>query len=381
VRALQRLAADRRAGFRGTVVGITGSNGKTVVKEWIAQMVPPGVKLFRSPKSYNSQLGVALSLLMMEGDEEVALIEAGISRPNEMVRLERMIRPDVVVLTSIGDAHQENFPTVEDKTMEKLILARRASTVVYHSDYDFVGEQVGKQCRTARRVDAAEVPVEGLSDPTAVRNAQVVKAFCEVMGYPTDGVAAAKPVVAMRSEVKEGINGSLIVDDTYNCDINSLALALDYLHSVAAGRAMTLILSDILQSGMSGDELYSRVARMAERAGVDRVVGIGTRICGYADKFSCDAAFYTTVEEFLRGMRSSDVAGRAILIKGSRTSRFERLSHALGRKSHTTTLEVNLDAMVRNLNYFRARLGQSVRLTAMVKAASYGSGDFEVAQM
>jgi len=381
VRALQALAAHRRSLFRGTVVGITGSNGKTVIKEWIAQVLPPDRKVFRSPKSYNSQLGVALSLLMMEGDEDVALIEAGISRPNEMERLERMIRPDVAILTSIGDAHQENFSTVEDKTIEKLLLARRASTVIYHSAYDYVEEQVARCCPSARKVDAAGVPVAGLMDPTSERNARIVAAFCRTMGFPEEGVAAAKPVVAMRSEVKEGVNGSLIVDDTYNCDINSLALSLDYLHSVAAGRPMTLILSDIPQSGMSGDELYSRAARLTERAGVDRVIGIGAKISSYADKFACRTSFHATVDEFLRSMRSADIAGRAILLKGNRQSRFERLSHALGRKSHTTTLEVDLDAMIRNLNYFRAQLHPSTRLTAMVKASSYGAGDFEVAQM
>ena len=381
VAALQRLAAEHRAAFGGVVVGITGSNGKTVIKEWIAQALPADVKLFRSPKSYNSQLGAALSLLMIEGDEDVALIEAGISRPDEMSRLERMIRPDIAILTSVGDAHQENFITVEEKTIEKLQLARRAGTLIYHSAYDYVEELAGKYCPDCRRIDAAEYAVKGLSDELTRRNAQIVKAFCETAGYPSEGVEMQRPVVAMRSEVKEGINGSLIIDDTYNSDINSLALALDYLHSVASGRETTLIISDILQSGMSGDELYSRAARLAARAGVGLVIGIGRRITEYAEKFVCDKRFYATVEDFLHDMRRDDIAGRAVLLKGNRMSRFERVSHALERKSHTTTLTVELDAMIHNLNYFRAQLRPETRLTAMVKAMSYGAGDFEVAQM
>ena len=381
VAALQRLAAHRREEFGGVVVGITGSNGKTVLKEWIAQTLPDGVKLFRSPKSYNSQLGVALSLLMMEGDEDVALIEAGISRPDEMSRLERMIRPDIAILTSMGDAHQENFITVEEKTIEKLQLARRAGTLIFHSAYDYVEELAAKYCPDCRRVDAAEYAVTGIEDELTRRNAQIVKAFCDVAGSPSDDVAGSRPVVAMRSEVKEGINDSVIIDDTYNSDINSLALALDYLHSMASGRGTTLILSDILQSGMSGDELYSRAARLAERAEVGLVIGIGRKIAEYAEKFTCDKRFYATADDFLKDMRRDDIAGRAVLLKGNRSSRFERVSHALEKKSHTTTLTVDLDAMVHNLNWFRARLRPQTRLTAMVKASSYGAGDFEVAQM
>ncbi len=381
IRALQRLAADYRNNFKGLVVGITGSNGKTVIKEWIAQIVPAGVKLFRSPKSYNSQLGVALSILMADGDEDVALIEAGISRPDEMARLERMVRPNVVILSSIGDAHQENFITTEDKISEKLILAKGARNLIYHSDYDYVEEQVARQCRGVKAIDASSESLNEVLDVATMRNAQIVSAFCRMMGYDCSGVVAAKPIVAMRTEVKEGINDSLIIDDTYNCDINSLALALDYLHSVSGGRRMTLILSDILQSGMSGDELYSRAARLIERAGIDHLIGIGGRIASYSGKFSCHTSFYSSVDDFLRNMRREDIASRAILLKGNRSSRFERLSHALGKKSHTTTLEVNLDAMLSNLNYFRRRLSPSTKLVAMVKASSYGAGDGEVAQM
>lgn len=379
--ALQRLAADWRRRFGGTVVGITGSNGKTVVKEWIAQTVPAGVKLFRSPRSYNSQLGAALSLLMIEGDEKVALIEAGISLPGEMARLERMISPDVAIFTSLGDAHQEHFASLEEKCAEKLLLALHAPKIVYHGVYEPMASMLREVYAEGHELyDAAKVAGGGFTDAASERNSQLVETFWRVMGRPAPDFGQLQPV-AMRLEVKEGINDSLLVDDAYNSDINSLGIALDYLHSVAAGRPTTLILSDILQSGMDDGDLYARVAAMVAAAGVERIVGIGPKLQAHATLFACEKAFYASTDDYLRRIDRADIAGRAVLLKGNRDSRFERLEHALSRKSHTTVLEVDLDAMVHNLNYFRSRLRQGVRLVAMVKAGSYGAGDFEVAQL
>ena len=380
--ALQALAADWRSRFRGTVVGITGSNGKTIIKEWIAEELPAGVRSYRSPKSYNSQLGVPLSLLMLRGDEEVALIEAGISQPGEMERLERMIRPDVAVFTSIGDAHQEHFGSLAGKCAEKMVLARGARTVIYHRYYEPLAGMIEHAFAGRRLFDASRFG----GTPAAAggeamhRNGQIVEAFCAAMGYPAPSFSH-EPSVAMRLEVKEGINGSILVDDAYNLDINSLALALDYLHTVAAGRPRTLVLSDIEQSGYSDDELYARVAAMVERAGIDRLIGIGPRIRAHASVFACVRSFYATADECAARIGRADVAGRAILLKGGRGFRFEKLSHALERQSHTTTLEVDLDAMTHNLNYFRSKLRFGTKLVAMVKAGSYGAGDYEVAQM
>ena len=379
--ALQRLAADWRRRFGGTVVGITGSNGKTVVKEWIAQTAPDGVKLFRSPRSYNSQLGAALSLLMIEGDERFALIEAGISQPGEMARLERMISPDVVLFTSLGDAHQEHFASVEEKCAEKLLLALHAPKIIYHSAYEPLASMLREVYAAGHELhDAAAEAGGGLADAASERNSQLVAAFWRVAGEPAPDFGRLQRV-AMRLEVKEGINDSLLVDDAYNSDINSLAIALDYLHGVAAGRPTTLILSDILQSGMDDDELYARVAAMVAAAGVGRFVGIGPKLQAQAERFVCDKAFYASTDDYLRRIDRADIAGRAVLLKGNRDSRFEKLEHALSRKSHTTVLEVDLDAMTHNLNYFRSQLRPGVRLVAMVKAASYGAGDFEVAQL
>lgn len=383
ITALQRLAAYHRARFHGTVVGITGSNGKTVIKEWIAEDLPAGVKCYRSPKSYNSQLGVPLSVLMIEGDEQVALIEAGISQPGEMARLERIIRPDVVVFTSIGDAHQEHFLNLEQKCAEKMVLARSAQKIVYHSYYQPLGRMIAQRFAERQLYDAAtapEVPEALIGNAASRRNAQLIEAFCKAMGYPQPAFSRA-PQVAMRLEVKDGINDSLLVNDAYNLDLNSLALALDYLHNVALTRPRTLILSDIAQSGPSDDELYSRVAGMVARAKVDMLVGIGPKLKRYASLFECDKAFYASTDECIARIGREAVAGRAVLLKGARDYRFEKLAHALSRKSHTTVLEVDLDAMIHNLNYFRSKLRAGVRLVAMVKAGSYGAGDFEVAQM
>lgn len=384
--ALQRLAAHHRTSLRGRVVAIAGSNGKTVVKEWIAQTLPDGIKCFRSPKSYNSQLGVPLSLLMAEGDEALVVIEAGISEPGEMERLERIVRPDAVIFTSLGEAHQEHFASLEQKCAEKLLLARDARTIVFHGRYELLARMIRSRYADRRLVDAAAYAADEGAAGELLRSeagrvdAQLVAAFFDAEGYPAPDFSRLRPV-AMRLEVKEGINDSLVIDDAYNSDINSLAIALDYLHNMASGRPTTLILSDLEQSGLPDGELYARVARMVEEAGVGRLVGVGERIRSRADEFRCDKTFFDTTDQLLAHLGRDDIAGRAILVKGSRASRFERVIHALERRSHTTVLEVDLDAMVHNLNRFRSKLRPGVGLVAMVKAASYGAGDFEVAQM
>lgn len=381
VEALQRLAAAHRASFRGVMVGITGSNGKTVVKEWTACALPPAVRFLASPMSYNSQLGVALSLLMIEGDEDVALIEAGISERGEMERLERMIRPDVVLFTSIGDAHQGNFASLREKIDQKLVLARGARTFIYHSHYGAVAEALGALPAACRVVDASAEDISELpSCNEALRvDAQEVKSLCRALGYAVPRLSPAD--AAMRMEVKEGVNGSTIIVDSYNSDINSLALALDTLRDAAAGGPSTAVIYDMSHSGMDDAELYGRVARLIRNAGVGRVIGVGERIRAHADVFDGDKRFYDTAGQMMSAMTHDDVAGRAILLKGDRRSHFDKVCRALERRCHTTVLEVNLNAMTHNVNYFRRFLPINHRLVAMVKAHSYGAGDAEVAQL
>lgn len=375
--ALQRMAAEHRNTFSGRVIGITGSYGKTVVKEAIAAALPSGVKYFASPMSYNSQLGVALSLLMIDGDEEVALIEAGISQSGEMERLEKMIRPDVVVLTSIGDAHQSNFSSLDDKVAEKLMLANRAEVLIYHGGYAAVAEVAVRMSLKCRMVDIAS---EQLSkDNVAAVNAALVGGVCRELGYSAPAEGFDDMVVRM--EVKEGIAASTIIYDSYNSDINSLALALDTLRNVALGGKTIAVIADICGGGMDEDELYSRVAELVAGAGIDEMIGVGEAMARQAAKFGCRCRFYDNDETLMREISTADIAGRSILLKGNRHNDMRRLCHRLERKSHTTVLEVNLDAMAHNVSYFRRFLPMNHRLIAMVKAHSYGAGDVEVAQL
>ncbi len=375
IRALQLLAAHHRSLFAGEVVAITGSNGKTVIKEWIAQSASRGVKLFRSPRSYNSQLGVALSVLMIEGDEDIAVIEAGISRRGEMSKLVDIINPNMVIFSSIGDAHAEGFSSLKEKISEKMILCREARKLIYHSDYE---ELCCNLPNDIEILDAAKFQGGDFVDIASRRNSQIVEAFCCDMSYPSPDFGALRPV-AMRLEVREGINESVIINDSYNSDINSLGIAIDQLKWVASERKTTLILSDILQSGTSNKDLYLAVAEIVKSSNINTIIGVGAEITAAADYFDCDKKFFPSTEELLAKISRDDFAGRAILLKGNRDSRFENISHALSYKSHTTTLEVNLDSMIHNLNHFRSLLKPGVKLTAMVKASSYGAGDYEIA--
>ena len=376
--ALQTLAAHHRKQFNGRVIGITGSNGKTTVKEWIAQCAPNDARIFRSPRSYNSQLGVALSLLMLNNSYDVAIIEAGISQRGEMERLNKMIQPDTVIFTSIGDAHQQGFASLEEKISEKLLLAQGAQNIIYHSNYDTLTEVIKRKFEGKNIVDAAQATVVKMADTASQSNAEIVATFFAEMGYDAPDFSQLQPV-AMRLEVKQGVENSIIIDDSYSADLNSLSIALDNLRSVAGERKSVLILSDILQSG--NNDIYAEVARMVEKAEIDLFVGIGEAITEQRAQFNENSIFFCSVEEALENISKLDITDRAILIKGNRASRLERISHRLEQHSHTTVLEVDLQAMVRNINFFRAKIGASTRLVAMIKASGYGAGEREIAQM
>ena len=374
--ALQALATHNRREFNGNVVAITGSNGKTTVKEWIAQCTPSEVKIFRSPRSYNSQLGVALSLLMLDNSYDMAIIEAGISQKGEMERLRKMIEPDMVIFTSIGDAHAQGFASLEEKISEKLLLAQNASNIIYHSAYSELAKAISTKYNGKNLVDAACAKSLHRGNDASQRNAELVAAFFAEMGFAEPDFSQLQPV-AMRLEVKQGIGNSVIIDDSYSADLHSLSIALDNLRSVAAYRKTMLILSDILQSG----NVYEEVARMVKEAGIDHFVGIGEQLAEHRSLFAPNSTFFASVEEALANISKLDITDHAILIKGNRASRLERISHRLEQHSHTTVLEVDLQAMARNINYFRSKIGSSTRLIAMVKASSYGAGETEVAQM
>ena len=380
LKALQKLAAFRRDNFEGHVVAITGSNGKTTVKEWIAQSLPQNAKLYRSPRSYNSQLGVALSLLMMPDDAQIALIEAGISQEGEMASLESMIAPQTVLFTSIGDAHQSNFRSLEDKICEKIYLAKSAKRIIYNSEYRQLATVIEERYYDRSLVDCALEQVDNLPDGVWEGNARLVYAFCRTFGFDAPDFSQLQPL-SMRLEVKQGVDDTLIIDDSYSCDIDSFTIALDYLNSVAQSRRKVVILSDILQSELAEQVLYTRVAQKMAQCGVELFIGVGSGIMAQASVFTMQSRFFATTEELLENIEQIDIANSAVLIKGNRESRTERISHRLELKSHTTVLEVNLSAMERNINYFRSLMSPETKLVAMVKASSYGAGETEVAQM
>lgn len=386
LRALQALAADYRTGFGGTMVGVTGSAGKTTVKEMIAHAAPENMTVFRSPRSYNSQLGVPLSILMMRGDEDVAVIEAGISRPGEMERLAAIIRPDIGVFTGIGPEHSENFVSQEQKAREKIKLFGTCPKIIYDGS-PLLRNILAVELSSAELVDASALKSKISSpDGTWAANATLAAAFYEALGIPRGEVIPRLGSVATTSarlDVREGLAQAVIISDTDNTDINSLGIALDYLGSVSAGRRKMLILSDIMFSSLPAGELYHRVASMAEATGVDVFVGVGDGLAEHEELFTRlpQAHFFHTVPELLGWLNQSRMAGMAVLVKGNEWDDFHRVTHALERRTHTTVLEINLDAMIHNLNYFRSRLAPGTKVMAMVKASGYGNGDFEVANM
>ena len=366
--ALQKLAAYHRSLFRGKVVAITGSTGKTTMKEWIAQAAPDGMRLFRSPRSYNSQLGVALSLLMIEGDEDLAVIEAGISRPDEMARLEAMIRPNIGIFTSLGPQHDENFIDWGHKAAEKAVLFSRAECVIYNSTSEHITDAVAAVRHKVAATDTLQMAEE----------------FYALLGFDRaatkERLAEAEPA-NMRLSLAEGLGGSVVLSDTHNTDINSLRIALDELKDVAAERHKIVILSDILYSTLPEGALYAQVAKLCAEAGLSRFVGIGKRISAHKDLFDSSYDFYFSADEFLKTLTQNDIEQAAVLVKGGPMSGFDRIVHALSRQSHTTVLEVNLSQMVRNLNVYRSLMPAQSKMVAMVKASSYGHGDYEIASV
>ena len=413
--ALQLLAEKHRAQYDIPVVGITGSNGKTVVKEWLSQLLGPDHHVARSPRSYNSQIGVPLSVWQMDEHTDVALIEAGISHHREMKRLHHIIRPTIGVLTNIGGAHQENFTSLQDKCMEKLTLFRNCDIIIYNGDDEEVCESVNRALQSAREIawsrrnadkplfiSAVEksdknttvtyhyLNLRGtytipFTDEASVENSIHCLAVCLYLMLPGEKIAERMQrlePVAMRLEVKEGKNGSTLINDSYNADIASLDIALDFMarRPEREGRERVLILSDLLQTGQRSRSLYRKVAALVESRGVERIIGIGPELMASADRFNIKKSFYTTTEDFLQSDELHMLHRSLILVKGSRSFGFERIAEQLALKVHETTLEIDLGAMVDNLNHYRSMLAPSVKTVCMVKAFAYGAGFYEIAK-
>ena len=413
--ALQSLAAAKRALFQIPVIGITGSNGKTVVKEWLYQLLHTDFSIVRSPRSYNSQIGVPLSVWALNENTQLGIFEAGISEMHEMEHLQKIIQPTIGIFTNLGEAHQENFTGLKQKCEEKLKLFAQAELLIYCSDNKLVeiciaqsgfkgklfswgksdkaDMQVSGVLKSAERTDVTikyagtEMQVTiPFTDDASVENG--LQCVAVMLNLGIDSKVIVKRIlhleaVAMRLEVKEGVRNCLIINDSYNSDLNSLGIALDFLNqqATAKGLSKTLILSDILQSGQSSDELYKTVAELVKNKSIQRIIGIGAEISKEESKFlSIDKTFFEHTEDFLASSLIREMKNEIILLKGSRKYHFEDISAKLELVTHETILEVNLNALVDNLNYFRSKLRPETKMMCMVKAFAYGSGAVEVAR-
>jgi len=415
--ALQKLAAFIRRNFHGPLVGITGSNGKTIVKEWLFELLSEEFNIVRSPKSYNSQVGVPLSVILIDNNYNLAIIEAGISEPGEMQNLAPVIRPVTGILTNIGDAHQENFSSKKEKTLEKLQLFKESEKLIYCCDNPETASTVEEFC-ASRHIEQISWSLQGKAayinfENKTVEGSTYLKAFCNgktwSFSIPFSDASSVENAchcfsaamvllhdpqkilhrfrllapVAMRLEIRQGINNCLLINDYYNSDLASLTIALSVLHQQAQkGHSKKhVILSDIRQTGIPPRELYSEVNRLLGQWGIDELTGIGPEISSHANLFSTGKTFYPSTEDFEKQARRGEFANSTILIKGARSFTFEKISALLQQKAHQTVLEIDLNALVHNLNVFRSILRPETKIMVMVKAFSYGSGDVEIAKV
>ena len=415
LKAMQILAAYHRNQFKVPVVGITGSNGKTIVKEWLYQLLHQDHVITRSPRSYNSQIGVPLSVWEMNAQTELGIFEAGISFPGEMEKLTPILNPTIGIFTHLGEAHQENFTSLEQKCKEKLKLFQNVETIIYQKDNllfdeivlqsnikaklftwgenqkaDVIIKNVNKQEGKTKigyvfNGDAAEITIP-FTDKASVENSLHCLALLLFMGKNphliVERMLQLEPI-AMRMEVKDGLQNCLLINDSYNSDLSSLAIALDFhiSQSTKKGMKRTLILSDILQSGRSQDDLYRNVSEFLKFKHIDKLIAIGPDLLSNKNQFSLvEQHFFLSTEDFLHSALLNGFKNEVILLKGSRQFKFETISEKLEAMAHQTTLEVDLNALINNVNYFRSHLHPETKIMSMVKAYGYGSGDIEVSR-
>jgi alanine racemase len=420
LRALQSVAAFHRQLYDLPVVGITGSNGKTIVKEWLNQLLEDRFRIVRSPRSYNSQIGVPLSIWQIHEHHGLALIEAGISQSGEMHLLQEMIKPTIGVLTYIGEAHDQGFENTETKIREKLELFSQSAALIYSSDQKELKKtitswqalhpaldliSIGKQEDNTVQVkklikqkgqtsisllykNQSIVLELGFEDEAATRNALTCIGVMLYLGIPVnelqDRLNRLNPL-AMRLELKTGINHSSVINDSYSADISSLKMALDFLFQQKQHARRTLILSDILESGRKPQSLYKEVATLLKKYPVDRFIGVGEQLSAMAGLFSesgvKDQAYFPNTESLLDSLPAIPFRDETILLKGARVFGFERVDQLLSLQVHETLLEVNLEAMAQNLKQYQQILRPATKIMAMVKAFSYGTGGYEIARL
>lgn len=418
MKALHAVANIKRERFSGNVIGITGSNGKTVVKEWISELLVDDYHIVRSPKSYNSQVGVPQSIWLLDDEADMAFIEAGISQPGEMEKLQKIVKPRYGIITNIGEAHQSNFESMQQKVIEKLKLFKESEVIIYRKDYSLIDEAVQEMaietgvcpvtwsmmdetadlfiyfvqkvpegCGIIGQVQEKQYAVSiPFSDDASVENAITCLAALIAIGKDQDQIlerfSTLQPV-AMRMEIKQGINQCIIINDTYNSDLNSLSIALDTLDQQASEDFLpkTLILSDIFYSSKTDEELYAEVAQLVKLRSIERFIGIGPGLTRNSNLFADNSIFFSSTADFLAKMASVGLQNEVILLKGAREYQFDQIASVLQAKAHETVLEIDMSALVSNLNYFRGKLESKTKVMAMVKAFSYGSGMAEVARL
>lgn len=414
--ALQELAAHHRQQFHFPVIGITGSNGKTIVKEWLYQLLHEEYNIVRSPKSYNSQIGVPLSIWQMNEHHTLGIFEAGISKQGEMSRLERIIRPDIGILTNIGEAHSEGFIDRAHKFREKLTLFRNCKILIGR-EIDFEGQEeilelMGSDLNVLtwgfsgknnfivhsieKNIDETRISLFynsqecnitiPFTDDASVENAITCSCVLLHLGIEQSKIAGRikklQPV-NMRLELKKGLNHCSIINDSYSADLSSLEIALNFLDQQSAGSRKTVIISDFLQAGINDEELYHHIAESIQQHNINRIIGVGDKISHYLavllQHSSVQQDYYLRTDSFLKQFRASQFKEEAILVKGARIFEFERIVQVLEQKVHQTVLEINLTALAENLKQYQQLLNPSVKIMAMVKAFAYGSGGAEIA--
>ncbi len=412
--ALQKLALKIRETSAATIISITGSNGKTILKEWLYQLLRSSFKVSRNPKSYNSQLGVPISIWELNKDDDYGIFEAGISQPGEMEKLEKILYPKIGIFTNIGSAHQENFDSLSQKIREKLKLFYNSKYLIFCEDHPEIKEEITLSDKLKQTTlfswsfkdDSATVYVEKLEERSGqthihyIFNGQNYQAtipftnssslenalHCLSLGlltsFDSDLIAeklSQMEPVAMRLELKNGQHGNIIINDAYNADLESLRIGLEYLSEQGQKRKKVLILSDILQTSLAPKELYWKVGRMLQSFKLDRVITVGEESKELQNYFEGNLQNYSSPEELLKALPGLYLQNSAVLLKGARVFHFEKIDALLEEKTHETTLMISLSHMVNNLNYYRRRLRPGVKIMAMVKAFGYGSGSHEIA--
>lgn len=412
--SLQRIAALRRSMFDIPVIGITGSNGKTIVKEFLYQLLRKDYRIVRSPRSYNSQIGVPLSVWQMTEEHTLGIFEAGISQMGEMERLEGIIRPSYGIITNIGGAHQENFPDIKTKLEEKLRLFLHCHTIVYNGDSEEIAAAISSSglaragvswsrtnpeahlyiCRLESKDNRTEIDFRCLgkdyslvlpfTDAASIEDMihciTLISVLCPEVLSARKRFAGLEPV-EMRMEVKAGDHGNTIINDVYSNDVYSLTLALDFQRRRTAETSLkkVLILSDILQSGMPPEELYRHVAAQLQVYALDFFVGIGEEIASNRTCFAgMSTVFFKDVATFLASGEIEHLSDSCILLKGARKYRFEQITERLVQQVHETALRINLSAITHNLNFYRNLVPSGTKTICMVKAQGYGVGSYEL---